>query len=168
MKRPRKFTPPRRPVVPMVRLIKTTTESGAADVVQEEVDWVVYACNTHATEHTYWMLVAPSARVWNAALSNRQGAILNLVADLTCEFGTVVRVDAQNRPTAYVEPCWIWVLRDPQDVFHLMSPDLGLRKVQWSAMPALDPAIPSGSRNALFWLFAQEAQAALSELGVLT
>ena len=151
MRRRRKFTPTPRPVVPQVRRIV----NGAADA------------NLHASEYCYWMLVAPSPRFWSAHEQTRQTALLALVSDLTRDFGFIVQVDAFNQPVGYAEPCWIWVLRDPTDRFYLMSPDQELRTVEWSAMPSLDPAIAKGSRDALRWLFPQEAQDGLPELDCL-
>jgi|JI10StandDraft_1071094.scaffolds.fasta_scaffold225226_2 hypothetical protein len=168
MRRRRKFTPTPRPVVPQVRrIVNGAADTSATALVQDELAWVVYACNLHASEYCYWMLVAPSPRFWSAHEQTRQSALLALVSDLTRDFGFIVQVDAFNQPVGYAEPCWIWVLRDPTDRFYLMSPDQELRTVEWSAMPSLDPAIAKGSRDALRWLFPQEAQDGLPELDCL-
>ena len=130
MRRRRKFTPTPRPVVPQVRrIVNGAADASATALVQDELAWVVYACNLHASEYCYWMLVAPSPRFWSAHEQTRQTALLALVSDLTRDFGFIVQVDAFNQPVGYAEPCWIWVLRDPTDRFYLMSPDQELRTV---------------------------------------
>ena len=84
MRRRRKFTPTPRPVVPQVRrIVNGAADASATALVQDELAWVVYACNLHASEYCYWMLVAPSPRFWSAHEQTRQTAISDSLCRLT-------------------------------------------------------------------------------------
>lgn len=169
MKRSRKHAPTNPPIAPFQPLVKRiyvpSIDSDCPALLRDELAWVVFVTSTTALDYGYWILVAASSAMWSRGSRAMNDALLALVADMTRELGYALYVlEGPVDRVVYAEPSWIWVLRDPQDRFHLMSANQKLRTVDWSAMPALNPEISAGSRESLCWLFPTESQQGLAAL----
>lgn len=166
MKRADKNTPPTTAVRSRLRQIYVPAANEGSSALQHEVlGWVVLVMPSVAIAGGYWILVAAGAVAWARDRPAINEALLALVADMTKELGLALYDhNAQETSVVYAEPCWIWLLRDPWDVFCLMSVDQNQRMAAWSALPSLDPAIAAGTCQALLQLFPLEAALALLAL----
>lgn len=164
--KPKSPSTPIEPFQPSVkRIYVPSIDSDCPALLRDELAWVVFVTRTTALDYGYWILVAASSAMWSRGSNAMADALLALAADMTCELGYALYVlEGSVNQVVYAEPGWIWVLRDPDDRFYLLSIEQKQRVVAWTAMPALNPELSCGSRESLVWLFPAESQQGLAAL----